>query len=333
MKVSNETKVGALTAIAITAMILGFNFLKGRTLLKTGNFLYAKYNDAKGIMVSNPVYINGYQVGAVFEIENTDADLKNILVTIKLKSTYHIPINSTASVAANPLGTPSIAIALGDASTFLNSGDTLKTINSPGLLGDLSNKVIPVADQLKVTLQTLDNVLKNVNSTFDPNTKNNLQEVIANLSKATASLTVSSNEIEAMLNKQNGSIAQSINNVNSFSKNLSDNNDKITKMIGNVESTTDHLSKADINGTVAELKSAVEKLNITLDKLNSSNGSMGLLLNDKSLYNNLNNTLRSTNTLMDDLRLHPKRYVNISVFGKKDKTGPISAPVADSTNK
>jgi len=156
--------------------------------------------------------------------------------------------------------------------------------------------------------------------------------VIANLNKATASLTVSSAEIETMMNKQSGSIAQSMNNVNSFTKNLSDNNDKITKMIGNVETTTDHLSKADINGAVAQLKSAVDKLNVTLDKVNSSGGSLGLLVNDKALYNNLNSTIRSTNTLLDDLRVHPKRYVNISVFGKKDKTGPLTAPVSDTVH-
>ncbi len=332
MKVSNETKVGALTAIAITAMILGFNFLKGRTLLKTGNFLYAKYADAKGIMVSNPVYANGYQIGAVYEIENTDADLKEIVVTIKLKTNYNIPVNSKASISDNPLGTPSIDIKLGDSTRFLQIGDTLQTVNSLGLVGNLSNKITPIADQLKTTLHSLDDVLKNVNTIFDPNTKNNLQQVIANLNKATASLTVSSAEIETMMNKQSGSIAQSMNNVNSFTKNLSENNDKITKMIGNVETTTDHLSKADINGAVTQLKSAVDKFNVTLDKVNSSSGSLGLLVNDKALYNNLNNTIRSTNTLLDDLRVHPKRYVNISVFGKKDKTGPLTAPVSDTVH-
>ncbi len=333
MKVSNETKVGALTAIAITAMILGFNFLKGRTLLKTGNYLYAKYTDAKGIMVSNPVYINGFNVGTVFEIENTDANLREIVVTIKLKTAYNIPVNSTASITDNPLGTPSIDVKLGDSTTYLQTGDTLKTANSLGLVGNLTNKISPIADQLKTTLQSLDNVLKNINTVFDPNTKNNLQQVIANLNKATASLTVSSAEIETMLNKQNGSITQSMININSFTKNLSDNNDKITKMIGNVETTTNNLSKADINGAVTQLKSAVEKLNITLNKVNSSNGSLGLLVNDKSLYNNLNNTIRSANTLMDDLRVHPKRYVNISVFGRKDKSGPLTEPAFDSTHK
>ena len=101
MKISNETKVGALSAIAITLLILGFNFLKGKTILKTGNYLHAKYTDTKGIMISNPVYVNGFQVGSVAEIENEDESLRNILISIKLKDNYKIPSNSIAVINSN----------------------------------------------------------------------------------------------------------------------------------------------------------------------------------------------------------------------------------------
>ena len=330
MKISNETKVGALTAVAITLLILGFNFLKGKTLFKTGNIIYAKYTDTKGIMVSNGVFINGFQVGSVYDIENADKNLSAIVVAIKLKDNYNIPANSIASIKENPLGNASITIALGDAATYVKSGDTILTASNAGLLGDVMNKLGPVGDQIKATVGSLDSVLKNINTIFDPATKNNLQEVIANINKTTASLVVSSASIQAMLNQQTGAIAASMNNVNSFTKNLADNNDKVTRMLGNVEKTTENLSKADIDGTVAQLKNSIETLNTILGKMSSTDGSLGKLLNDKALYDNLTNTVRSANILMDDLRVHPKRYVNISVFGKKDKTGPLMAPL-DST--
>ncbi|MEN9685208.1 MAG: hypothetical protein RLZZ28_994, partial [Bacteroidota bacterium] len=179
MKISNETKVGALTAIAITLLILGFNFLKGKTLLKTGNFIYAKYTDTKGIMVSNAVFINGFNVGSVYEIENADKNISAIVVAIKLKDYYNIPDNSLAIIAENPLGYPSIKITLGNSPKFLRTGDTILTGNSNGLLGDVMDKIGPVGDQLKKTVKSLDSVLKNIGSIFDPGTKNNLQEVIA----------------------------------------------------------------------------------------------------------------------------------------------------------
>jgi phospholipid/cholesterol/gamma-HCH transport system substrate-binding protein len=333
MKISNETKVGALTAIAITLLVLGFNFLKGKTLFKTGNFVYAKYADTKGIMISNGVFINGFQVGSVYEIENSDKALSSIVIAIKLKDYYDIPVNSIATIKDNPLGTPSINIALGDSKTFMHSGDTLQTASDGGLLGDVLNKVGPVGDQIKTTVHTLDSVLKNINTIFDPNTKNNLQQVIANINKTTASLVVSSAAIQAMLNEQSGALTQSMKNVNSFTKNLSDNNDKVNRLLTNVEKTTDNLSKADINGTVTQLKTAVTHLNTLLEKAGSNEGSLGKLMNDKTLYNNLSNTLKSANILLDDLRVHPKRYVNISVFGKKDKSGPLMSPLSDSTQK
>ena len=333
MKISNETKVGALTAIAITLLILGFNFLKGKTLFKTGNFVYAKYTDTKGIMISNAVYINGYQVGNVYDIENADKQLSSILVSIKLKDYFDIPVNSIATINSNPLGSASINIALGDSKTFMHSGDTLLTASSAGLLGDVMNKLGPVGDQIKVTVHSLDSVLKNINTIFDPATKNNLQQVIANINKTTASLVVSSVAIQKMLNDQSGAITQSMNNMSSFTKNLADNNDKVTHMIGNVEKTTDNFAKADISGTVDKLKTAITNLNGILEKVGSNEGSLGKLMNDKTLYNNLTNTVRSANILMDDLRVHPKRYVNISVFGKKDKSGPLMAPLNDSTQK
>ncbi|HWB24418.1 MAG TPA: MlaD family protein [Chitinophagaceae bacterium] len=332
MKVSNETKIGALTAISVVLLILGFNFLKGKSLFKTGNFLYAKYADAKELNSSDPVYINGYQVGSVYGTEAADVDLKTIIVSIKLNSSYHIPDNSVASINANPLGTTSISIALGNSTKYLSGGDTILTSNDAGLLASITNKVGPVADELKVTLSSLDTVLRNVNTVLDPTTKGNLQSVIANLSKATANIVVTTASLQSVLNSETGSLSKTLDNVNSFSKNLADNNDNITHVLSNLDSTTAHLSKADIEGISNRLKESADKLNEMLGKIDSTNNSVGALLNSKELYNNINNTINSLHILMDDLRAHPRRYVNISVFGRKDKGNYLTKPLNDSTN-
>jgi phospholipid/cholesterol/gamma-HCH transport system substrate-binding protein len=331
MKISNETKVGALTVIAVTLLVLGFNFLKGKNVFSRGNVIYAQYPDAKGLMVSNPVYINGFQVGTVSAIENADKTLKAINVTIKLKDEYLIPSNSIASIIKDPLGTPSIEIALGNSTTYLKSGDKITPSETSGILGEVANRLLPVADQLKITTHTLDSVLRNLNSIFDENTKGNVRDVVGNLNKTTANLSLTSALLQKLLAEQSNAIGQTVGNLNSFTKNLADNNGKLSNAMGNLEKTTENLSNADIDGSVEKLKTSIDKLNGLLDKVDSKDGSLGLLMNDKSLYNNLVNTLRSANILVDDLRAHPKRYVSISVFGKKDKGEMLTAPL-DTSN-
>src|SRR6266487_6244888 len=185
MKISNETKIGALTAVAVVFLILGFNFLKGRTLFRSGNFIYAKYTDTRKLMPSNPVFISGYQIGSVYDIEAADSNVSTIVITIKLNGEYRIPDNSVAEIESSPIGSPSIIINRGNSTRYLQMGDTLSTRNAGGFLGDISTKLAPVADQLQATLASLDTVLRNFNSVLDRRTKGNLQSVIGNLDKAT----------------------------------------------------------------------------------------------------------------------------------------------------
>jgi phospholipid/cholesterol/gamma-HCH transport system substrate-binding protein len=332
MKISNETKIGALTAIAVTMLILGFDFLKGRSFFKTGNFLYAKYTNTKDLETSNPVYVNGYQIGSVYEIDPQDVNLHTIIVTIKLKDNFNIPANSVASISGNPLGSPSIDIKLGNSNTFLKSEDTLMSKDAGGLLDNLTSKLQPVTDSLQITLHSLNAVLQNFNTVLDPNTKNNLQAVIANLNKTMSSFATSAGSVETMMDNENGSIAGSMKNVDSFTKNLAANNYKVDSILANMQTATGKLASADINGMINNLKTSVDQLNTIMTKINSSNGSLGALINDKTLYNNLTNTITSMHILIDDLRAHPKRYVNISVFGKKDKGDYLTSPLkTDST--
>lgn len=327
MKVSNETKIGALTVVALTFLVLGYNFLQGRSVFRTGNFLYAKYSHTNQLMPSNPVFINGFQVGSVYSTDAADETLQQIVVEIKLKDSYQIPANSIAVIEGSLLGTPSVKILLGNGKEYLQSGDTIQTQEAGGMFDGISAKIEPISNQLQKTLSSLDTVLLNVNSVLDPSTKNNLQSVISNLNQATAGIVVSTASLQQLLNTQTGALAGSLNNVNSFTKTLSDNNDKITGTLTNLETTTEKFSKIDLDATMKNLDASVKQLNEIVTKINTGNGSMGALINDKALYSNLNNSVLSLNTLMDDLRVNPKRYVNISVFGKKDKGNYLQQPL------
>ena len=181
MKVSNETKVGALTVIAVTLIIIGFNVLRGKTMFKSGNFIHAKFTDTKGLIVSNPVFINGYQVGAIFDIENSNDNLSEIAVAIRFNKAYKIPANSIASIQENPLGTNSITIVLGNATTYLNNEDTIKTAPSASLLGDIMNTLSPLGEQTKNTINSLEKVLTNINKVLNDQNKENFSVMLANL--------------------------------------------------------------------------------------------------------------------------------------------------------
>jgi len=334
MKISNETKIGALTVVAVVFLILGFNFLKGKSVLKTGFFLYAKYSDLKKLGASNPVFANGFQVGTVYTT-TSDASLQSLIVEIKLNEEYKIPANSMAAIETNPLGSPVLNIALGNSTQFLKPGDTIRSVENAGMLGAISSKLGPLSDQLTATLVTLDSLMQNFNSILDTNTKGNLRSVISNLNTATAHITKSTISLEQLLNMQTGALAQSLANVNTFTSNLAKNNEKIDSTLLYLQATTRNLSQADIDGLINGFKRSADSLSQIINHINSTDGSLGALINDKALYNNLNNLARSMNVLVDDLRVHPKRYVNISVFGKKDKgdylTEPL--PVKDTTIK
>lgn len=174
--------------------------------------------------------------------------------------------------------------------------------------------------------------MKNINSILDPAAKNNMQDVLANFNRISANLVVTSASLQTLINQQTRTLSSSMNNLNSFAKNLADNNDKITATMTNLETSTRNLSKADIDGTVNQLRSTVEKLNTAVEKIDSKDGSIGRLLNDTQLYDNLANTTRSLNTLMDDIRVNPKRYVSISIFGGKAKKEYLTSPLPPATD-
>lgn len=322
MTISNETKIGALAAIAITMLVLGFNFLKGKNLFNRKHEIYAVFRKVDALTTSDAVKINGLDIGKVYEITETDPDLTAVRVTINLTKDVKIPDNSVATINANPLGSTVLNIIKGDSKTFLQEGDTIRTISGGGLFDDVKSTLNPALEKVTGTLTSLDSLVEVLGGTMDPVTRKHMQVMIANLQASSASL-------NAML-AATGTIGKTMANMSAITANLNSNRDTINEILGNVEKMTDNFAKLDLKPTLTKLQQTADQLNATLVKINSNDGSLGLLMNDKKLYNNLNSSANSLNILLQDFRLNPKRYVSFSVFGKKDKGTPLMKPLPDS---
>ena len=331
MKISNETKIGALTAIAIVLLILGFNFLKGKSFFGKTHTLYAKYTNVQGLATSNPVMINGLQVGTVYSI-TTDKNMKEILVNMTMTKDVNLPVNSVAIIKPSLLQTVSIDIKLGNATTYIPKNGTIATEATAGIFNDVLSKIDPVLYQVTKAVNSIDSVLQSVNRILDPNAKNNISATLDNLNKTTANLIGASASLTILLNTQTGALAGTLNNLNSFTSNLDKNNSKITNLVGNLDKTATNLSQLDLQKTLTTLNGTIGDLKSTIGKLNSTSGTAGLLLNDTKLYNNLTATANKINLLIDDLKTNPKRYVNISVFGKKNTAPGLTVPLPDTVN-
>jgi phospholipid/cholesterol/gamma-HCH transport system substrate-binding protein len=259
-------------------------------------------------------------------MQETDRDLSCILVTLNLNKSINIPKNSIAHISGSLLGNTTLNIDMGDAISFIRNGDTLVTNASPGLLAQVKSSLDPAMVKINASLQTLDSVLKLIGNVFDPRTQNNFQSIFANLAVSTAHL-------NSLLNAQTGALAQTLSNASAFTGNLKKNNDTITQIFTNLKNTTGKLAGLELQQTLTKLDAAVTELSTTLNKVNHNDGTLGLLMNDKKLYNNLNSTANSLNILLQDFRIHPRRYTGGLVFGKKDKSDPLMTPLPDSLTK
>jgi phospholipid/cholesterol/gamma-HCH transport system substrate-binding protein len=266
------------------------------------------------------------RVGAVEGLEEMDKNLSEVVVAFQLVKVINIPTDSYAKIVATPLGATAIVITMGSAKTFLNEGDTLKGMESKSMVEDLKETLAPTVENVNRTLATLDSTVRKIGNVFDNDAKRNIGMILKELAQTTEHL-------NSMLEPGKGSLAKTIDNANGFAANLKENNDSISALVNNLTKASRNIASADISNTISSLEKTTNSLNNILTGIKDGKGSLGKFATDEQLYKNLNSTSNSLNLLLQDLRMHPKRYVQVSVFGKKDKTGPLMSPLGDSLSK
>lgn len=314
MRFSNEAKIGLLVTISILIFIGGFYFLKGADLFSGENKFYAYYDNVQGLQVSSSVQVKGVNEGRVSDIElQKDGKVK---VTIAVTKKVDIPVGTTAELASSDLlGTKVIILNLGMGTQLMEDGATLPASIESGIIDNLSVEISPLVTDLREVLSSLDTVLVGVGGVLNEETANSLTNTISSLDVTMKNFS----ELAEKLNEESDELTSMISNANSITENLARNNESITNIIRNAEKTTNELSAAPIEQTVKDLKAASEQLNQILTKINTKQGTLGMMVNDKQLYDNLAETLNALNLLIQDVNEHPSRYINVTVFGKKNK--------------
>ena len=314
MKVTSETKVGVLAAVAIAILIVGYSFLKGNDIFSSENEFYAKYDRVDGLAVSKPILVNGYQIGRVSQL--TLLNSGQILAQFKVDPQYAIPANTVARLESTDLlGGKAIIFELGASKQYAADGDTLVS----NIQKDLLEQVQPVQKKAEQIIARLDSVLTSVNSTLSPTFQKNFERSFASITRTLETLEGTTKTVDGLVGTQSSRISKIMGNLESISSNFKNNNEKITSIMDNMEKVTDEVAKANFSQTIAEANKAVADLQRVINKVNTGGGTLAQLINDPKMYNNLNNAAGNLDKLMVDLKANPKRYVSFSVFGgKKD---------------
>lgn len=302
-----EMKIALTAVAALILLFVGLNFLKGINVFTSTNTYYVKLKDAAGLAVSNPVYANGYPVGIVRTIDYDYERGEHVTVGIELDKEMKVPENTRAELEVELMGGVKMLLVLGPNPTrHIAQGDTIQG----GMHEGAMDKVSAMVPEIEQMLPKLDSIMTNLNHlTGDPA----LAAVLHNAKDITANLKETSDELNVLMH---GDIPQMLSNLNHASANA----DKLASNLAalDVQSTLN-----SVNNTLASANKLADDLNDLSSslntKINSKDNTLGLFLNDRGAYDNLNATLSHADSLMIDLKAHPKRYVHFSVFGKKDK--------------
>lgn len=296
---SKEVQIALVALVGIVVLFFGLKFLKGLTLFSTDDSYYVEFDDISGVSASCPVYANGYRVGVVEDVIFNYDSQEKIVAVVGLNKQLRLPKASTAEIASDLLGNVKLELRFGpDLDDLMEPGDTLYGKKQSGALG----KAADMLPQIENMLPKIDSILANVNMLLSnpaiSSSLHNVDLITAHLATTTSEL----NRLTASLNQQMpGTLT------------------KVDGLLDNTTTLTKNLSDLDIAMTMAKVNNTLQNVEQMTAKLNSNDGTLGLLMRDQELYRNMASTMGHVDSLMIDLKQHPKRYVHFSIFGKKDR--------------
>lgn len=307
MRLSREVKTSLLILGGIILLIFGYNYLKGQNLLDSARTFYVDYRNVEGLALSTPVTINGLPVGKVMDIKFNEDGSGNLRVRLLVDNDFDFSKNSLAELYEPGLiGGRAIAIVPAfDGAEKAKNGDVLKGDVKPGLSELVSQRLNPLQQKIEKMMLSADSLLVNINGIFDEETKNNMKQSIAGLNQTISNFKTTTDILNQTISGNQGKIDNMINNADRATSNLAE--------------VTESLKDSNLDETIKNFESTIASFDVIMADMKSGKGSIGKLLNDEGLYNNLEGASLQLEQLLQDMKLNPKRYVHFSLFGKKPK--------------
>ncbi|MCC5919171.1 MAG: MlaD family protein [Cyclobacteriaceae bacterium] len=309
MKVSNEFKIGVLALVSGLLLYFGVRFLKGTDVFSRQTTYYAVYDSVDGLTISNPILLNGYSVGRVNDVKLLQEGTNNrVVVELDIESTIKVGQGAVAQlVSSDILGGKAIALKTGDVNKPLNARDTLLSETDKGIQQLMMDTALPVIKQLDSAMIRINYILKNI----DEN-ESTINQTLANISVLTKTLNGT-----VVQNQKN--ISTSTTNLAKLTEGLTDDNEGLVSFLSKMNHLADSLNDLPLKATLEETKATMANIKLLSDQIEAGKGTMGKMMKDDSLYNNLNASAQSLDLLLNDLRERPRRYVHFSLFGRKNK--------------
>lgn len=299
---NKEIKIGFFAILAIIILFLGINYLKGLKVFNSNIFYHAKYSNISGLKKGSGLFLNGYQIGLVSNIDFLEKENQNLLVSFSLNVELDIPQNSVLTITSKDImGTMAVELTLGNDTLLAENGDTLNSAIKGSLQEEVNAQILPLKLKTEDLIGSIDSVMKIITAVLNKDTRTNLSNSLESLDKTFSLMN------ETMVKVKN-IVDDNDEVVTSIFKNFEKNNNDITNILNNFSQISDDIANSNINNLLSSFSELSKKIN-------KSEGSLGLLINDQELYLNLQKSSKQLESLIKDIKINPKRYVNFSLIG------------------
>lgn len=328
MKISKTSKIGIVLVVSFTVLVWGINFLKGRDIFRTEKVYIARYKNVGGLEASTVVQLNGLKIGYVREIYFAEDMSGDLIVKIAVFNKFPLPVGTTAEIASNDLlGSKVVKLSLGKSSLFYHNNDTIKSKIEADIISQVSEQIAPIKAKAERLIVSLDSIVTGVSIMLNSDTRKSIDRSIQQISLTMENLEQISKDLSVVVNEQKHNMSASIVSIKEMTENLNQDSKVLGNILNKFSTIGDSINPAELQSTLHHMNNSVAGLETILKNINDSNGTLGLLVKDSTLYSRLAESSDNLNLLLLDLRKNPHRYLKFSAFdfGKEVYLAP-SAP-------